>query len=791
MSGIRTSLLRSVLCTSVAAGAMVAPPMASTANAQAIPVVDVCTGISLDQSALTSLLTAVNQPIVSEVQTGLNGVIGFLGGLLGVPQLNLNVTQIVDNAAAGNPISIDLLDENGSVISGGDCAVSADEFSLTDEGGLAIGGNRITGLGADGLTASAGDLNAIALGNNAQTTAAATASIALGTNAYAEVANSVAIGTDSQAVRGGQTYSAPGLAGSVTSVGELSVGSAGNERQITNVAAASAATDATNLGQVEGLIAEASLGADLAVAYDSATRDVVTLEGASGTTVTNLADGALNGTSTDAVNGSQLFATNTAVSTNATDISNLQTSVSTNTTNITNNTSDIADLQANAVMYDDASQDTITLGGASGTTITNVADGALNATSSDAVNGAQLFATNQAVADIDNRVTINETDIANLQTSVTNQQTTITDYGNRITQNETDITNLDNRVTTNETDITALDARVTTNEGDIVNLDNRVTTNETDITALDVRVTTNEGDIVNLDNRVTTNETDITDLDARVTTNEGDIVDLDNRVTTNTTNIASVQTQVDNVPVRFVQDANPTVPSATPTNTAAFYSAGGGATTVTNVAAGTLDATSTDAVNGAQLYATNQQVAQNRTDIDNNTTAINNINNNIAGSTVVAVQYSDSANPTVSNGGTVSQDVTLVGIDPSQAVALHNVANATLANDAVNLGQMQAYTDERFDVLASRIDALDFDLNELNEHAAAGTATAMALAGIPQTIDADKSMFGGAVGVYRGEMGFALGASTALNDGKAVIKAGASWNTKGVGGFTAGAGFSF
>ncbi|HHR1439765.1 TPA: hypothetical protein ACS3J7_004269, partial [Klebsiella oxytoca] len=42
-----------------------------------------------------------------------------------------------------------------------------------------------------------------------------------------------------------------------------------------------------------------------------------------------------------------------------------------------------------------------------------------------------------------------------------------------------------------------------------------------------------------------------------------------------------------------------------------------GSKKVTNVAAGTLSSTSTDAVNGSQLYATNQNVATNTTNITN------------------------------------------------------------------------------------------------------------------------------------------------------------------------------
>jgi autotransporter adhesin len=62
------------------------------------------------------------------------------------------------------------------------------------------------------------------------------------------------------------------------------------------------------------------------------------------------------------------------------------------------------------VQYDDASKASITLAGApsvdggltGGTKITNLQQGALNATSTDAVNGAQLYATNSTVSNIYN-----------------------------------------------------------------------------------------------------------------------------------------------------------------------------------------------------------------------------------------------------------------------------------------------------------------------------------------------------------------------------------------------------
>ncbi|MDF3086650.1 hypothetical protein, partial [Burkholderia sola] len=57
-----------------------------------------------------------------------------------------------------------------------------------------------------------------------------------------------------------------------------------------------------------------------------------------------------------------------------------------------------SDTNPNAVAYDDATKSTITLAGEKGTTLKNVAAGAVNATSLEAVNGSQLYDASQKVA---------------------------------------------------------------------------------------------------------------------------------------------------------------------------------------------------------------------------------------------------------------------------------------------------------------------------------------------------------------------------------------------------------
>ncbi|WP_080671715.1 YadA-like family protein [Xanthomonas citri] len=129
---------------------------------------------------------------------------------------------------------------------GTDGAANASSTStVVQPGGVVIGNNGTsvsvgtnaaasnTSTTAMGTNSQASGLNATAVGSNAQ--AAGAGSVAIGSGSKAEVTNSVAIGQGSVANR----------------ENSVSVGSTTNQRQITNVAAGTARTDAVNLGQLE------------------------------------------------------------------------------------------------------------------------------------------------------------------------------------------------------------------------------------------------------------------------------------------------------------------------------------------------------------------------------------------------------------------------------------------------------------------------------------------------------------------------------------------------------------
>jgi hypothetical protein len=176
------------------------------AVAQATRVVSACSGVALPRSVVTDIMGPVVTGAVGPLETSLNSVLGVVRVLPLVsallPAVNLNVTGLLTTAAAGQNITLSVLDVNGQVVGpAGACETRADSFSLATPAGLSIGGNQITGLGATGQLATAGELNSVALGNLASTSAASTGAIALGRGASVTGASvgSMALGAGASA----------------------------------------------------------------------------------------------------------------------------------------------------------------------------------------------------------------------------------------------------------------------------------------------------------------------------------------------------------------------------------------------------------------------------------------------------------------------------------------------------------------------------------------------------------------------------------------------------------------
>ncbi len=199
------------------------------------------------------------------------------------------------------------------------------------------------------------------------------------------------------------------VATNTTNISNLTGDVANNTTNITNLTndVAANTTSITNLAD-----AVTNLGED-ALKWDDTAGVFTAAHGTEATNkITNVTAGELTETSTDAVNGSQLKTTNDAVAANTTNIA-------TNTTNITNLTDAVDSLGDDSLLWNDTAKAFSAAHGTDATSkITNVKDGDLTAGSTDAVNGSQLKTTNDAVAANTTNIATNTTNITNLTDAV-------------------------------------------------------------------------------------------------------------------------------------------------------------------------------------------------------------------------------------------------------------------------------------------------------------------------------------------------------------------------------------
>ena len=364
-----------------------------------------------------------------------------------------NATAIGNNAKAKGTNSMamgfgSLADKVNTIALGNGSQALADNAIAIGQGNKADGVDAI----ALGNGSQSRGLNTIALGTASNATG--DKSLALGSNSSANGINSVALGADSIADLDNT----------------VSVGNSSLKRKIVNVkngAIKSDSYDAINGSQLYAISDSVAkrLGGGAAVDVDDGTvtaptynlkngsknnvgaalavLDENTLQwdqtkgkysAAHGTSsptasvITDVADGTISASSKDAVNGSQLKATNDDVEANtaniATNTSNIATNtanIATNTTNITNLTDSVGDLQADALLWNETKKAFSAAHGQDTTSkITNVKDADLTADSTDAVNGSQLKTTNDAVATNTTNIATNTTNISNLTETVTN-----------------------------------------------------------------------------------------------------------------------------------------------------------------------------------------------------------------------------------------------------------------------------------------------------------------------------------------------------------------------------------
>ncbi|EMQ8341810.1 YadA-like family protein [Escherichia coli] len=688
-----------------------------------------------------------------------------------------NATAIGNNAKAKGTNSMamgfgSLADKVNTIALGNGSQALADNAIAIGQGNKADGVDAI----ALGNGSQSRGLNTIALGTASNATG--DKSLALGSNSSANGINSVALGADSIADLDNT----------------VSVGNSSLKRKIVNVkngAIKSDSYDAINGSQLYAISDSVAkrLGGGAAVDVDDGTvtaptynlkngsknnvgaalavLDENTLQwdqtkgkysAAHGTSsptasvITDVADGTISASSKDAVNGSQLKATNDDVEANtaniATNTSNIATNtanIATNTTNITNLTDSVGDLQADALLWNETKKAFSAAHGQDTTSkITNVKDADLTADSTDAVNGSQLKTTNDAVATNTTNIANNTSNIATNTTNISNLTETVTNLGEDALKWDKDngvftaahgnntaskITNiLDGTVTATSSDaingsqLYDLSSNIATYVGDaLAAINSSFSTSLSDALLWDAsagKFSAKHG--TNGDASVITDVADgeISDSSSDAVNGSqlhgvssyvvdalggGAEVNADGTITAPTYTIANAD--YDNVGDALnaidttLDDA--LLWDADAGENGAFSAAHGKdktASVITNVANGAISAASSDAINGSQLYTTNKYIADAlggdaEVNADGTITAptytIANAEYNNVGDALDALDDNALLWDETANGGAGAYNASHDG----KASIITNVANGSISEDstdAVNGSQLNA-----------------------------------------------------------------------------------------------------
>ncbi|HGC2633561.1 TPA: YadA-like family protein, partial [Escherichia coli] len=416
---------------------------------------DVDTGIALGSSSVSSRVIVKGSRDTSVSEEGV--VIGYDttdGELLGALSIGddgkyRQIINVADGSEAHDAVTVRQLQNAIGAV-----ATTPTKYfhaNSTEEDSLAVGTDSLA-MGANTIVnGNAG----IGIGLNTLVLSDAINGIAIGSNARANHANSIAMGNGSQTTRGAQTgYTAYNMDAPQNSVGEFSVGSEDGQRQITNVAAGSADTDAVNVGQLKVTDAQVSQNTQSITNLNNQVTNldtrVTNIENGIGDIVTTGStkyfktntdgvDANAQGKDSVAIGSGSIAAADNSVALGTGSVANEENTISvgssTNQRRITNvaagvnatdavNVSQLKSSEAGGVRYDtksDGSVDysNITLGGGNGgtTRISNVSAGVNN---NDAVNYAQLKQsvqetkqyTDQRMVEMDNKLSKTESKLS-------------------------------------------------------------------------------------------------------------------------------------------------------------------------------------------------------------------------------------------------------------------------------------------------------------------------------------------------------------------------------------------
>ncbi|WLT02300.1 ESPR-type extended signal peptide-containing protein [Snodgrassella alvi] len=371
--------------------------------------------------------------------------------------------------------------------------------------------------------------------------------------------------------------------------------------------------------------------------------------------ITNVANGSLAPDSSDVVNGSQLYTTNSSINAVSTSVNSVTAAV----TRLQDNT-----LQWNGSAYDAGHGSTMAQ------KITRVAEADLAPDSTDAVNGSQLNQTNSRVGSLSSTV-------ANLNDSLNKTNTRINSIAESTSRISDNLSSATDRINT-------LDQNALQINGENYDANYKKITN---ITGGKIELGSNEavtgGQLFTTNDKLNTVSSSVGNLTGRLNGAIDRLDTVSGATATLSTSLAEVNTSISDLR-RDALGWNGNAYDASHSS--------GTAQKITNVANGTVSNSSTDAVNGSQLYNLSTSLSNSLSTVTaGNNTGLSTTNSNVS-------TLSSSLSSAVNNISNLQRDALQWNgnaYDASHgsgaAQKITNVANGTLSSgstDAVNGDQL-------------------------------------------------------------------------------------------------------
>ncbi|MBN3759071.1 adhesin, partial [Paraburkholderia sp. Tr-20389] len=599
----------------------------------------------------------------------------------------------------------------------------------------------------------------------------------------------------------------------------------------------------------------------------------------------------------------------TTVSNIAGALTNVDARVTQNSSDITNLTTQLSSGEVGLVQQDPTTRNITVAAATDGSIVdftgtagqrvlTGVAAGAVNASSFDAVNGSQLYGVSQSVSNalgggssVNSDGSISAPSYVVGGTTVNNIGGAISNVDARTTQNTANIDNLTTQINSGtvglvQQDPTTQNITVAANTGgSLVDVSGTagprvitgvaagaVNASSTDaINGSQLYNVSNSmagalggGSTVNADGTISAP----TYVVGGTTVNNvgGAISNIDARTTQNTADIQSINNGLNSGTIGMVQQdqttRNITVAAATDGSVVDFTGTAG-TRKLTGVSAGDVNASSTDAVNGSQLYTSNASIASAigggstvnsdgtisaptfnvggttvnsigdavtnlDTRVTQNSSDINSINNTLNEITTgnAGIKYFHSNSDLADSQATGANAVAIGGnakatADNSVALGANsvadrantvsvgakgserqvtNVAAGTEGTDAVNVDQLnqtvanamgtmpagmtsKSYTDQQINMMQNTV-------NQVAKNAYAGVAAAMAMPNMTPSQPGNTVVAAGA-GTYKGGSAAGVGATYRSRDGKWLVNGAVSVTSTGDAGVRAQVGYEF